>query len=597
MSIRPVTLDQVLRANGLGHRPIQDQAATEIAAALRNGGRALADVPTGGGKSILAAELSPFVGERGNLILAASTRAQVHQLVDVTGPMFVKAGIGGAVIPALGRGNYVCMDRARKAHVKVDESRGLLLRNHRGYLSQHELGLIQSDDELGCTNSGADKCFEDGYNQMLTRLRWGGNVAVFTHASLIIGTLKIKAGPLQVTGKDALFIDEGHNLADSIGDHLGAVVGVNRFTKLERDLAHHRVPMPGEPPSRLWSRILRKIGPAPTRVDDPRPMWVVMPEIEQVVQTLLEAKGSAASVLEGKDYAGMALRLDRLRKDVATFAEEEPARPTARWVSQDGSKAHAKVVVVDEEANALFESPGAVLVASATLLPEAPRLGVDVKDVIKVGSPFNLAANRVVYMPPALMNKAPTQNWFDRRDQLIRLVRAAKGRTLVLTPNSGQVPIAADVLRQAGLGPVAEQEGTESLPDMIERFRQGKIKVLVGTRSLWEGVDIPGPALTLVVLLSWPNPVLSDPAIRVQREGMPNSKWWAHYRRLAAVPAMQAIGRLIRTETDRGMFALLDARVSTQDKAEAIVGPSPVTTSIDQACAWLMALDYQEAVS
>ena len=102
--------------------------------------------------------------------------------------------------------------------------------------------------------------------------------------------------------------------------------------------------------------------------------------------------------------------------------------------------------------------------------------------------------------------------------------------------------------------------------EMIERFRASGEAVLFGTRSFWEGIDIPGEALSLVILDRIPFVPPGDPVLERLKQII-SAKGGNWFRELQVVPAVtvlrQGSGRLIRTETDRGVIAILDSRINT----------------------------------
>jgi DNA polymerase-3 subunit epsilon/ATP-dependent DNA helicase DinG len=163
---------------------------------------------------------------------------------------------------------------------------------------------------------------------------------------------------------------------------------------------------------------------------------------------------------------------------------------------------------------------------------------------------------------------------------LISLCRASEGRTLVLFTSYYQLRSTSRAITQplAGAGISVFQQGSGvSRVQLLENFRTTPKCVLLGTRSFWEGVDVVGPALSVLVIARLPFSVPDDPIFAARAEAFENP--FAEY----AVPETilrfrQGFGRLIRTKTDRGAVVVFDKRVLTKSYGPLFLNSLPDCT-------------------
>jgi DNA polymerase-3 subunit epsilon/ATP-dependent DNA helicase DinG len=163
---------------------------------------------------------------------------------------------------------------------------------------------------------------------------------------------------------------------------------------------------------------------------------------------------------------------------------------------------------------------------------------------------------------------------------LVDLCKATRGRALVLFTSYTQLKQTS----QAVSGPLAregivvyEQGEGASRNALLETFRNAKQAVLLGTRSFWEGVDVPGPALSVLVIAKLPFDVPSDPIVAARAETF-EDPFFQFSLPEAILRFRQGFGRLIRTKTDRGIAVVFDRRVLTKSYGRAFVDSLPECT-------------------
>lgn len=223
----------------------------------------------------------------------------------------------------------------------------------------------------------------------------------------------------------------------------------------------------------------------------------------------------------------------------------------------------------------LFSRHRAVVLTSATLQSHGgfayirDRLGLDQDERVRelaLGSPFNYREMALVYVPTDIPE--PNRPHYARalEQAVADLARATEGRMLVLCTSKSQLRR----LYQAISDPLAHddivvlaQYVDGSRRQLVERFKETDRCVLLGTQSFWEGVDVPGDALSCLVITRLPFPVPDDPVFAARAEMYPDP-FYQFTVPQAILRFRQGFGRLIRTQTDRGIVAIFDSRVSTR---------------------------------
>jgi len=235
----------------------------------------------------------------------------------------------------------------------------------------------------------------------------------------------------------------------------------------------------------------------------------------------------------------------------------------------------------------LWHPKSSVVLTSATLTTAGEfdylreRLNADEADTLVVGSPFDFENSALLY----LVNDIPEpgemkayQHAFNRA--LVDLCKATHGRALVLFTSYSQLRQTS----QAVSGPlgregimVYEQGEGASRHALLETFRNAEQAVLLGTRSFWEGVDVPGQALSVLVIAKLPFDVPSDPIVAARAETFEDP--FSQYSLPEAILRFrQGFGRLIRTKTDRGVAVVFDRRILTKSYGRSFIESLPECT-------------------
>lgn len=246
------------------------------------------------------------------------------------------------------------------------------------------------------------------------------------------------------------------------------------------------------------------------------------------------------------------------------------------WLAGDRSRRSVYVAplsVADLLRQRLFTSATVVLTSATlalggrfTAMLASWGVAASACRTLDVGTPFDAATHGILYTarhlpPPGREGTSP-----DTIDELAQLVSAAGGRTLGLFSSRRAAENAAAELRTLVPYEILCQ-GDDSLGALIDRFRDEPETCLFGTLSLWQGVDVPGPSLSLVVIDRIPFPRPDDPLSQARKEAA-DSAGRSGFMEVAATHAAllmaQGAGRLLRSVDDRGVVAVLDQRLVTK---------------------------------
>jgi len=384
---------------------------------------------------------------------------------------------------------------------------------------------------------------------------------------------------------DVTVIDEAHVMDDIISATTGVEIGPGRFAHL----------------GRLLRGILADAGDTITGVLDSAGVLtgaLAAHRDQRITTPLPDALAGALAALRRRaEAAQMALRNipDTAGDDVTARAIRARQAATALLDDLDAvaapTDAHVLFVTGPEHAPTLRLAPLDVagllherlwsqrpaVLTSATLAPGfGPHLGLPQRagELLDVGSPFDYPANGLIYCA-ARLPRPTDARWADAAiDELAALIEAAGGRTLALFTSYKAMNRAAEALRTR-LPFTMLAQGDQPKQALIERFAREPETCLFATMSFWQGIDVPGPSLSLVTIDRLPFPRPDDPLLQARREHAGPGAFVSIDVPRAATLLAQGVGRLIRTSTDRGAVAVLDPRLATARYGPKIVATLP----------------------
>jgi ATP-dependent DNA helicase DinG len=384
---------------------------------------------------------------------------------------------------------------------------------------------------------------------------------------------------------DAVVIDEAHVVEDVISATAGIEIGPGRFSHL----------------SRLLRGILAESGDTINGVADAagvltdaivahRDQRLVAPLPDTVADALALSRKRVMAALDALRHIpddatdDATARAQRARQAATALAEEldavgRPDDSKVLWVTGPEHAPILRLAPIDVAGllRARLWSQRSAVLTSATLAPgTGPNLGIPQRSdqLLDVGSPFDYPANGLLYCASRLP-KPTNPRWADATiDEIEALVRAADGRTLALFTSYKAMNRAVDALRPR-LPYTLLAQGDLPKMRLVERFTEEPETCLFATMSYWQGIDVPGPSLSLVTIDRLPFPRPDDPLLQARRERAGDQAFVAIDVPRAATLLAQGTGRLIRTATDRGAVAILDPRLATARYGPKIVATLP----------------------
>jgi ATP-dependent DNA helicase DinG len=305
------------------------------------------------------------------------------------------------------------------------------------------------------------------------------------------------------------------------------------------------------------------------------------------------------------DFVKLADRMARLHELTERFAGE--AKPgQVRWIDVTTNQCRlveSPLDIRDALREQMAAAPKAWIFTSATL-GEDDRLswftepaGLSDAQILRVGSPFNYAEHARLYVPAQF----PKPNEPDHPVAVARLAarcaRALGGRTFVLTTTLRALQTIGDRLKSdfeaAGDDMAVLIQGQLPKRQLMQMFLAQPRSVLVGSQTFWEGIDVPGDALQCVLIDKLPFPPPNDPLVearvkRLETEG--RNAFTDYFVAEAAVSLKQGAGRLIRSETDRGLLVVCDPRMSSMGYGKRLRMALPAMPRLESeadALGWL----------
>jgi ATP-dependent DNA helicase DinG len=597
-------LERVL--HGYEARPEQAVLAAEVEAALGSGRHLLAEAGTGTGKSL--AYLIPALDSGLRVVVSTATKALQEQLLGKDVPT-AAAVLGRDVQVAVlkGRQNYLCrlalsgyellggqlFPRPEDASA-FDAMRGWIDTTETGDRAELEVEppdavwteiAVGADRCLGRRCTFASLCFSEAARERASH----AELIIVNHALYFadLGLRSRSDAPAVLPEHDAVVFDEAHRLEESAASWLGGRVSGPVIHRLLRDAdracREAEVPAPARALDRVEGaarRLLAAISPPAGR----RRLREVPEEpVNELATRLVEL---AAALDGGRDELdAVAARAERLAADATACLEDDGNRVV--W-SEPDLLAWAPIDVGAALGELLWDDGPTSILVSATLTAGGEfgflreRLGLREAGELAVGSPYDFRDQALLYLPRGLPDPRAAAALERVVEEVTALCRISAGRALVLTSSYRVLNAVADGVRGRIPYEVLVQ-GEAPRERLLERFREEVDSVLVATSTFWQGIDVPGESLSLLVIDKLPFAAPGDPLVeaRCERISERGGDWFREYALPAAVLQLrQGFGRLIRSHADRGVVAILDPRLSSRAYGRAFLEslpPCPVT--------------------
>jgi ATP-dependent DNA helicase DinG len=587
----PVALGAVTAAlPDAEHRPGQERMAELVTAAIGAHRHLVVQAGTGTGKTL--AYLVPAITSGARTVVATATKALQDQLATKDLP-FLAATLSTPFEWAVlkGRSNYVCLQRLREVQgadsdqlelegigdaVRVEIRRIARWAGRTTTGDGAELSFAPSDAAWRSVSVGSEECpgaerCPMGEPCFAERARWRATAADVIVVNTHLYGLHVSSEGAILPEHDVVVFDEAHVVEDVMSDTVGIQLAPGRFVTL--------------------AGVVRRI------VDDP----ALLAGVIDLADELRDAIGPLAGQRLPVPYpdsvqdalAEARLRLDRV---LAALAAVDPPLEDARqrklraqlvtgraigqldfaladhegyvdFVSGSPELPRLEIAPLDVGpilAQRVWGERSAVLTSATipTSLPDRVGLPPERVDVADVGSPFDYPHQGLLYC--ALHVPDPRADGYREavHDELVALITAAGGRTLALFTSWKAMDLAAAAVRERLDVPILTQRDLPK-PALVDRFARDEATCVFATAGFFQGVDVPGRTLSLVVVDRLPFPRPDDPLLSARRELLGSAAFSQIDLPRAAMLLAQASGRLIRNSTDRGVVAVLDRRLGT----------------------------------
>lgn len=589
---------------GFAPREAQVQMAGAVEKALSQKSSLVIEAGTGIGKTLAYLVPAILSGER--VIISTGTKTLQDQLYFRDLPL-VRDALDESIKIALlkGRANYLCLHRmmlaraegrlpSREAVAELEAVVDWSAKTNDGDLSIASV-LTEESGLLPLVTSTADNCigsecpqFEDCYVARARGEAQDADIVVVNH-HLLFADMAIKQSGFGevLPGASAFIVDEAHQAPETASRFFSVSLSARQVNELCRDFLAESAEVSGsmgvlrEP----VADCLQKLKEIQLVISDRMPergSWQELVGDEQVRTALQQLDqsidGIAAAVTDlagrARGMDGCIERLTELQLWLDRFDAGQSAGEV-RWFEKRGRGfvIHITPLEVSTPFNAFREMLDAAwLFTSATLSVDGDfrhftaQMGLEDAQTLQLDSPFDYANNAMMWLPDHLPEPRDSEFVPALLENVIPLLEASQGRAFLLFTSHRALRRAAEILADRVSFPLFVQ-GEQPRSVLLEQFRQSGEGVLLGSSSFWEGVDVIGDALSLVVMDKLPFAAPDDPVMEARSDLLRKSggnPFTQLYLPQAVISLKQGAGRLIRDVNDRGALVICDPRIQTK---------------------------------
>ncbi len=629
----------ILARSGLPYefRPGQLEMARAVESSLRDGRHLIVEAGTGTGKTL--AYLLPALRTGQRVIISTGTKNLQEQLYFRDLP-FLESLLGPLRVCYMkGRANYLCrhklyalrrqpilngleeMDQFRQISTWEPETAIGDRAEIDGLPENSPLWAkldARSEACLGQTCPDYERCF---ITEMRRRALESDVVIVNHH--LFFADLAIKqqtkaapdAGVLPEAA--AVIFDEAHDLEEVASSYFGIGVSNARLEEMARDVesllrARQSLSDPLKSAcenlrerTRMFFAVLPQKGPGQDRIpfEGREEFLEVHGDLYLALRNALHRLESELERLRGvEEAAGLRKRAGDLREQLCFLLEAESA-DTVFWIERRGAghrlaprTTYLQATPIDVSAllgELLFDRYPSVIMTSATLTVQGSfshlrkRLGLQSARELVSPSHFRYAEQAILYLPPEMPD--PRDAGFAERAEVTirRVLEISRGRAFLLFTSYQQMRDLYERLLPQLDFPCLLQ-GMAPRKALLEQFCATPGAVLFGTSSFWQGVDVPGEALSCVIIDRLPFAAPNDPVVAARMKAIEaggGSAFFEYQTPAAVIALKQGFGRLIRSLGDRGVLTLLDPRILNRRYGKVFLESLPpyrITRDLDE---------------
>ena len=625
---------------GFVEREPQLRLAEAMALAIADRATLVAEAGTGVGKTF--AYLVPLLLSGRRALVSTATKSLQDQLFLRDLPRLrevLRLPVRIALLK--GRSSYLCLHRLQQARETGNLPDRFAVRalarvetwaqgTQTGDLAEID-GLDDRSPVIPLVTSTRDNClgqdcpqFRDCHVVKARRDAMAADLVVVNH-HLFFADLSLRdSGVAELLPTvDAAVFDEAHQLVETGLQFLGTVLSTNQVIDLARDLlaaglGYARGLAEWQALATGLDRAARDLRLACAgALRDVKGILKLRWDERAAQPEFLAALSGLAAAADAARDAALAVeatapdftRLVERAKQIAQLAHgfvPEAASDRVRWIDigpRDARLVESPLHIRDLFTEQRGAAPRAWIFTSATLGTDdaltwfSESAAMEDARKLRVGSPFDYPANARTWVPPRFPKPNEPGHPAAVGALAARLAGRLGGRTFVLTTTLRVLPLIADALTaaaaEAGTALHVLVQGTHPKRTLLQRFLDTPRSVLIGSASFWEGIDVPGDALQCVIIDKLPFPPPNDPLVQARSKDLEQrgrDPFNDYFLSEAAISLKQGAGRLIRSETDRGLLVITDPRLRQMPYGRKLRAALPAMGTLDteaDALAWL----------
>jgi ATP-dependent DNA helicase DinG len=598
--------------------------AEAVAEAIADAERLVVEAGTGTGKTF--AYLLPALLSGRKTIISTGTKALQDQLYHRDLPLVCRVA-GRPVTTALlkGRANYLCLHRLEQvtepaAAIAADLSEVHAWRHRTTSGDKAELVDVPEDSPVWpLVTSTADNClgqqcpeYSNCHVVKARKAAQEADLVVVNHHLLLADLAMKEEGFVEfLPGAEAIIIDEAHQLPDLAVQFFGVSLGTREIERVLEELRAATLPLADSGLNRRVDELQTAI--RVLRADAPRKEGRY--ELGEVIDDIRDALDRLAHAIHGAltGVAGLgstSIELEKLHDQLLNFAERlgllisEDSWDGLRWLEVNPRSLRLNLTPLDvsSKLNGLIDNgfqswifTSATLAVGEDFSHFAARMGLGGVRGLTFPSPYRVQENGLIYLPRGLPQPSDPSHTTTVLETVTPLLEMTDGGMFCLFTSHRALNNAKKWFRSNRsvlAGRKLLVQGDAPRDDLLRRFRQAGDAVLLGTGSFWEGVDVRGPALSVVAIDKLPFASPADPLMMarlefIRREG--GNGFMDHQLPQAALALKQGAGRLLRDDKDFGVVVLCDPRITGKRYGSQFLqalAPMPATDSVDDVAAF-----------
>ncbi|WP_312124670.1 ATP-dependent DNA helicase [Lysinibacillus boronitolerans] len=543
-----------------------------------------------------------------SIIISTGTISLQEQLIKDIKFLLEKLQLQKNVVLAKGKTHFLCLDRAAKNYSNKEISDWI---DYSKYGDRAELETVVPDIDNIWGNINIQNCkfrnceyFEQcGYISLRENMKKSKSIIVTNHDQLIANAKNIAnhRHPIFTTDTEIIVVDEAHNLEEKSRNALTETWSKNKINEvlkivdnfLRRSGDYEGTKKRKIKIENLTEKLFRmleshcereirkneKMGYETQRLSLPHLNETLLKELVKELKSYnISLQLSESSI---NDYENVIDSIEDLINFINSISSDDNK---IFWIEITNSK-RILINSVQKEMNKIIYKyffsgeKVPVILTSATISQSGESvfdqydylissLGIDSLKYNQLAlskpklSPFNYKENALLYIPPNLPHPKDTDNFRKKAlSEIISLVRLTEGRTMILFTSKNDMLYVYSEFKGLNLPWKVFIQNTGSSQESIKQeFIEDENSILLSTGTFWEGIDIPGPSLSNLIIFKLPFPV-PDPILEYKKS-VSEDGFLEVYLPEMLIKLRQGLGRLIRKETDKGIAAILDSRIS-----------------------------------